>query len=76
MLGRKQPEAPRRVRFQVERDGKKRWYIGTVVGKKTLVKTTFQLFGPNESYTENKLLIRMSNRSLVQKWDSEVFEVV
>lgn len=76
MLGRKQETTPRRVRLQVERGGKTRWVIGTVVGKKSLVKTTFQLFGPNESYAEDKLLIKLSNRSLVQKWDSEVFEVV
>lgn len=76
MIGRKQPQEPRRVRLQVERGRKTRWVIGTVVGKKSLIKTTFQLFGPNESYAEDKLLIKLSNRSLVQKWDFEVFEVV
>ena len=76
MLGRKRPEAPRRVRLQVERDGKKRWVIGTVVGKKTLKRTTLKLFGDNEQTIEDKLLIKLSNRSMVEKWDIDVFEVV
>ena len=76
MLRTKHQPAPRKVRLQVERGGKKRWVIGTVVGKKTLLKTTFNLFGPNESYSEDRLLVQLSNRSLVKVWDSEVFEVV
>ena len=76
MLRTKHQQATRKVRLQVERGGKKRWVIGTVVGKKSLIKTTFSLFGPNETYAEDRLLVQLSNRSLVKIWDSEVFEVV
>lgn len=84
MFTRKQQKpAPRRVRVLVDRkDNKTRWLIGTVIGKKTCRRTNTSPFGqafnlaPAEVWTEDKLLVRLSVGGDVQRWDSEVFEVV
>lgn len=80
----KRSKPTRKVRVKVERpagSGKYKWLIGTVIGTKRMRRTNESPFAslfnmtPAQIWDEDKLLIRLSVGSEVERWDSEVFEV-
>lgn len=63
-----------KVLVKQKRGSKEKFYTGVVVGKRAFERTSMSIFDePKKTYVEDKLLIRMSDGSQIQQWESATF---
>lgn len=59
------------------RSGKTKYYKGVVIGRQSFKRQSMAIFNkPAAEYNEDKLLVKMSDRSTITVWESEVFVAV
>jgi len=62
---------------QERRAGERKWYKGEVIGTQSFIRQTMSIFdGPPKEYSEDKLLVRMSNGQRITVWKSETYDEV
>jgi hypothetical protein len=79
MLRGKKQELPligRKVYFKETRTKGQRWYIGTIIGVRAVVRTSSNIFGgEKQQWNDNALLIETSDRRKVSVFELDTFEV-
>jgi hypothetical protein len=70
------PIIGRKLYFKELRGDKEKYYIGTFLGFRHMVRTTRGIFGGQiEQWTDDSLLIETSDHRRVQAWQLDTFEV-
>lgn len=60
-----------------KRGDNNRYYKGIIIGSQKFERETMSIFDkPPQKYTDEMLLIRMSNGEQIKRWRTDVFEVV
>lgn len=71
------PLIGRKIYFKEKRGNntEAKWYIGKIVGVRAVRRTQTNLFGPNQEWNDNSLLIETSDHRRVQVFEIDTFEV-
>lgn len=70
-----------RVYAKVTRNGKEKYYIGRVLGKRDFTRYNEHVFASfmpesHQKWVETQYLVELSDRTLIRVWESDTFKLV